>query len=172
MDIEHPANLRESDQEPKKLKPVPADATQKAQHYSDWRADDAVLLKDVTGRLGCQPRREKEPPWLPFGRNFPADKPNPQAAQIEIYELTRARYRILVEDMGSSYEADLMSAWHQVAKHLIKDVFTGERSLVGNRIAENRFSISNPTDVFAFIKARRGPRTGGPFDRTIGWRSW
>jgi hypothetical protein len=27
VDIEYPANLRESDQEPKKLKPVPADAT-------------------------------------------------------------------------------------------------------------------------------------------------
>jgi hypothetical protein len=154
VDIEYPANLRESEQEPKKLKPVPADATQRAQYYADLRADDIVLLKDVIARLGCQPRREKEPPWLPFGRIFFADKPNPQAAPIEIYELTRARYRKLVDDMGSSYEADLVSAWHQVVEHLIKDVFTGERSLVGNRIAENRSSISNPTDLFAFIKAR------------------
>jgi hypothetical protein len=100
VDIEYPANLRESDGEPKKLKPVPADATQKAQYYSDLRADDVVLLKDVIGRLGCQSRREKEPPWLPFGRIFFADKPNPQAAPIEIYELTRARYRKLVDDMG------------------------------------------------------------------------
>lgn len=154
VDIEYPANLRESEQEPKKLKPVPADATQRAQYYADLRADDIVLLKDVIARLGCQPRREKEPPWLPFGRIFNADKPNPQAAPIEIYELTRARYWKLVDDMGSSYEADLVSAWHQVVEHLIKDVFTGERSLVGNRIAENRSSISNPTDLFAFIKAR------------------
>ena len=152
VDIEYPANLRESEQEPKKLKPVPTDATQKAQYYADLRADDIVLLKDVIARLGCQPRREKEPPWLPFGRIFSADQPNQQAAPIEIYELIRARYRKLVEDMGSSYEADLVSAWHQVVEHLIKDVFTGERSLVGNRIAENRSSISNPTNLFAFIK--------------------
>ena len=141
VDIEYPANLRESEQEPKKLKPVPTDATQKAQYYADLRADDIVLLKDVIARLGCQPRREKEPPWLPFGRIFSADQPNQQAAPIEIYELIRARYRKLVEDMGSSYEADLVSAWHQVVEHLTKDVFTGERSLVGNRIAENRSSI-------------------------------
>jgi hypothetical protein len=44
VDIEYPANLRESDQEPKKLKPVPADATQRAQYYADLRADDIVLL--------------------------------------------------------------------------------------------------------------------------------
>lgn len=154
VDIEYPANLRESDQEPKKLKPVPADATQKAEYYSVLRADDVVLLKDVIARLGCQPRREKEPPWLPFGRIFFADQPNSAAAPIEIYELILARYRKLVEDMGSSYEADLVSAWHQVVEHLIKDVFTGERSLVGNRIAENRSSISNPTELFAFIKQR------------------
>ena len=35
VDIEYPANLRESEQEPKKLKPVPTDATQKAQYYAD-----------------------------------------------------------------------------------------------------------------------------------------
>ena len=104
VDIEYPANLRESEQEPKKLKPVPADATQRAQYYADLRADDIVLLKDVIARLGYQPRREKEPPWLPFGRAFSANKPNPQAAPIEIYEPTKARCRKLVGDMGSSYE--------------------------------------------------------------------
>ena len=62
VDIEYPASLRESEQEPKKLKPVPTDATQKAQYYADLRVDDIVLLKDVIARLGCQPRREKEPP--------------------------------------------------------------------------------------------------------------
>ena len=62
VDIEYPADLRESDHEPKKLKPVPADTAQRTQYYATLRADDIVLLKDVIARLGCQPRREKEPP--------------------------------------------------------------------------------------------------------------
>ncbi len=60
VDIEYPANLRESDQEPKKLKPAPADATQKAQYYAGLfarrrycaaeRRDREVVLSTTAGK--------------------------------------------------------------------------------------------------------------------------
>ncbi len=163
VEIEYPANLRESDQEPKKLKPVPADATQRAQYYADLRADDAVLLKDVTWRLGCQPRREKEPPWLPFGRVFLADRPNPQAAPIEIHALTRARYRKLVEDMGSSYEADLVSAWHQVAEASHQGRFHGRAVSRWESYCRESFQHFESYGCVCIYKSSQGTTHGRTF---------